>query len=768
MSDWPISRQIQRLNFVSQTVLVIVALVGIGATVWLLQVFGTFATSAQQSIVVQQTLENVVGGRVSALKYRIDGSDAYEAEIRKSFDSARERQEELRLAQKNPEVESLIVTIEGKIAEYLTALDELTALREQRSKTVARMEALGEIAASNAQALMDSSNKAGVAGAAFYAGLTLMELLEAQVLMERYLHGADGAAFETAKQDIESAKSNISRLTFLLSDEEQKKQMASVIEDLTAYWHSSEEVFEIINAEGEMEANLDKVGPSLYQDIKQLSAKIIDVQQTLAAQGTLTGWATIGCLILASVLSVIFLAINARRIINGIKTALETSVSEMKTLAEGTLDIEITNTDKETEVGDMARALLVFRESAVDAERLAKEQKAAEDRERTAEEARVKAAQLAEEAQSEQRRRERQAVIQHLTESIGMVVAAAAEGQFSNRIDVQFDDPLLSEMAGSINNMMDRVEASIAESASMLRSIADGDLTRRMSGEFNGIFRDLSDNLDRTAETLATLVTEISHQSDEVGKSAKDLNAQASELAKRAERQAAALEETSATMDEMAATAQSSADAAGRAQEVADTASQRVSAASTVVGSAVAAMGDIRAASDKIGDIVSVIDGIAYQTNLLALNASVEAARAGEAGKGFAVVASEVRALAQRSSEASQDIKTLIEENAQQISRGVSLVEDTGHTLDDIVAGVEEMSGKMNDLSASAREQASGVTDVNKSVTELDAITQQNALLADQSRTAGARLSEQTGVMRSLVQKFKIAGQDDARAFAAE
>ena len=253
-----------------------------------------------------------------------------------------------------------------------------------------------------------------------------------------------------------------------------------------------------------------------------------------------------------------------------------------------------------------------------------------------------------------------------------------------------------------------------------------------------------------------------------MGSSSDALNAQAGELARRAERQAAALEETSATMEEISESARSSAAAAERAQSVADSASGKVAQASNVVASAVAAMSGSRMAADKIGEIVSVIDGIAYQTNLLALNASVEAARAGDAGKGFAVVASEVRALAQRSGEASRDIKSLIGESADQINRGVGLVEETGRTLDVIVTSVKEMSETMHSLTLSAREQASGVGEVNRAIGELDAITQKNASLADQSRVAGARLSDQTQLMRSLVQRFRISSATPQLSIAAE
>jgi methyl-accepting chemotaxis protein len=230
---------------------------------------------------------------------------------------------------------------------------------------------------------------------------------------------------------------------------------------------------------------------------------------------------------------------------------------------------------------------------------------------------------------------------------------------------------------------------------------------------------------------------------------------QSMELARRAEQQAASLEETSAAMEEISATARSSAAGAATANGFATTATGRVDEAGRVVASAVSAMGDIRAASTRIGEIVSVIEGIAFQTNLLALNASVEAARAGSAGKGFAVVATEVRALAQRSSTASQDIKALIEESAAQVNRGVNLVEETGTTLKEIVEGVRKMAGSLGDLVTAGEEQAAGVQEVTTAISQLDVITQKNAALADRSRDLAGELKSKAEAMESLVSTFR-------------
>jgi methyl-accepting chemotaxis protein len=276
-----------------------------------------------------------------------------------------------------------------------------------------------------------------------------------------------------------------------------------------------------------------------------------------------------------------------------------------------------------------------------------------------------------------------------------------------------------------------------------------------MSGSYAGLFAELQASVNETLSTLTRVVEDIAAGCEAVTKQASQMTDQSVELARRAEQQAASLEETSAAMEEISATARSSAEGAAQANEFASRATGRVDEAGRVVASAVGAMSDIRAASTRIGEIVSVIEGIAFQTNLLALNASVEAARAGSAGKGFAVVATEVRALAQRSSTASQDIKALIDESAAQVNRGVGLVEETGSTLKEIVEGVRKMAGSLGELVTAGREQAVGVQEVTTAIAQLDVITQKNAALADQSRELAGDLKSRAEAMEGLVATFR-------------
>ncbi|MDJ0640772.1 MAG: methyl-accepting chemotaxis protein [Paracoccaceae bacterium] len=763
----PVSVQIRQLNRLSQFILIVIGLTAIIATVVLSGAFSRFAATTQETVSTQATYGSLVKARMEVFKFRLkpsqEAADAMREEMLKTIESKRQ----LNAAFTDPNMQEAIARFLQDMNLYWSTVEEAIVLQDERNVTVANMLERGDLATENLSALMQAAYDANEAGANFYAGIALRDFLKAKTSMERYLLINDPADFEAAREQVNGAKSDLSRLSFLLYDAEQRAAIDAVLAEMSDYWQSAEAVFETISTRNERYAVLDEIGPSVSNELEAISQEIANQQKALSASGKRTGQIAIGLLLFVALMSAAVLTFRARRIAYGIEEALSQSVDELKELAAGNLDLNITRSDEENEVGNIARAMIVFRDTARDAKSVEDARRAAEEREREAEMERARQADRMKAEQEEERQRERKAVIEHLTSNIGDVVASAAEGDFSNRVNATFEDPLLAKMASSINDMMDKVESGIAETVRMLECISNGDLTQRMTGEFSGIFQDLAKGLDRTSETLASLVAEITSQSGAVEDSAGELSNQAAELARRAERQAAALEETSATMEEMASSAKSSAEASAQAKAEADSTSHRVSEASTVVTSAISAMDDIRAASSSIGEIVNVIDGIAYQTNLLALNASVEAARAGEAGKGFAVVASEVRALAQRSSEASQDIKALIEQSADQINKGVGLVQDTGRTLENIVSGVESMATTMKALSTAAEEQASGVGEVNRAISELDTITQENAMLSDQNRTTGEQLSEKTEVMLSLVKRFAVSDDNAETQTAA-
>jgi methyl-accepting chemotaxis protein len=229
------------------------------------------------------------------------------------------------------------------------------------------------------------------------------------------------------------------------------------------------------------------------------------------------------------------------------------------------------------------------------------------------------------------------------------------------------------------------------------------------------------------------------------------------DLSGRTEQQASALQQTAATMEQLGTTVRHNADSAQQANRLAQGASSVAVQGGEVVGKVVSTMQAISDSSRKIGDIIGVIDGIAFQTNILALNAAVEAARAGEQGRGFAVVASEVRSLAQRSADAAKEIKALIGRSVEQVEQGTALVDQAGKTMNDIVGSIQRVSDIVAEIDSASVEQSSGISQVGQAVTQMDQSTQQNAALVEQSAAAAESLRAKAQQLVQLVAVFKLA-----------
>ena len=291
-----------------------------------------------------------------------------------------------------------------------------------------------------------------------------------------------------------------------------------------------------------------------------------------------------------------------------------------------------------------------------------------------------------------------------------------------------------------------------------LTALALGDLTHRIHTPFPAQYEPLRQNYNTALDRLSEALVEVLSVTAGIRNDAAEMNAAAEDLSRRTEGQAATLEETAAALDELTASVRSAAESAASADQSARAAHREAEESGRVVTDAVEAMGQIETSSRQISQIIGVIDEIAFQTNLLALNAGVEAARAGEAGRGFAVVASEVRALAQRSSEAAREIKTLISASSRQVENGVTLVGQAGGTLKAIVAGVNNIAEQVSALAQSSREQATGITEINSGVTMLDQVTQQNAAMVEESTAASHSLHRAAESLAALMQRFRLDG----------
>jgi methyl-accepting chemotaxis protein len=370
----------------------------------------------------------------------------------------------------------------------------------------------------------------------------------------------------------------------------------------------------------------------------------------------------------------------------------------MRILASGQNRVNVPATEDRDELGDMARAVLVFRDAAIEKERL--EAEAAEARRLAEEERQRNEAQKAEAARQ----------VAEVVDGLGRGLARLAQGDLTYRVRANWAD------------------------------------------EYVKIQQDFNNAIDQLQETLTAIV----ESTREVSNASAEISTSTSDLSQRTEEQAASLEETSASMEQIAATVRKNAESALHARDLSRTTQEIAGRGGEVVAQAVAAMALIEDSSRQISDIISVIDEIARQTNLLALNAAVEAARAGEAGRGFAVVASEVRSLAQRSSQAAKDIKDLIMSSSGQVADGVQLVNRAGGSLKDILDSIKQVADIVADIATASSEQSGGIEQINKALTQMDEVTQQNSAMVEQNAATARTLEEQAAAMDERIAGYKL------------
>jgi len=465
-----------------------------------------------------------------------------------------------------------------------------------------------------------------------------------------------------------------------------------------------------------------------------VAAEFLKLTHTVAEESK-SGFYSIAAISIAILSLVVAMTIV---VVRSITRPIARLLPTMRELARGNHDIEVADTERGDEIGEMAKAVLVFRQAGIENTRL--QAQTAEQERRS----------LREQAAAEAK------VMADLDAAVGGIVKAAMAGDFSQRVPLDGKEGTIRNLADAMNTMCETMGRVMGDLVTMLSALAEGNLTQRINGSYQGMFATLKDRANTTAETLSQTLSGIGTAVNEVTNAAAEISTSTTDLSQRTEEQAASLEETSASMEQMSATVKKNAENAQQANQLAAGAREVADRGSAVVANTVEAMSRIENSSNKITDIIGVIDEIARQINLLALNAAVEAARAGEAGRGFAVVASEVRSLAQRSSQAAKDISNLISNSSMQVKDGADLVNRTGASLNEIVESIRKVADIVADIATASTEQSTGIDQINKALSQMDEVTQQNSALVEENAATAKTLEQQAAAMTQQVAFFRL------------
>jgi len=567
-------------------------------------------------------------------------------------------------------------------------------------------------------------------------------------------------------KDIEAARAAITSYESLGVSTVEKTALNDIRSVLISYENGMQTAQKLVSggisiAELDQKIKIDD-GPAISAMDQLVQAIALE---TFNASTTVTNglaWVKRDSMIIGVVTAILFLALSIGIYLiltRGISRPANKISNSLKLLSEGNTDVDFDTLVAKSEIGEIARISNIFRDSLINNQKMAQEQKAhldeqqkmaAKQTELLDEQKQMAAEQQKSAADLAEKRKQTDA----FQDQMRFTVEAAAQGDFSKRIKANFSDPNLVDFTSSINALIEGVDTAIIKINYVVESLSESDLGNRMDGDFKGAFAVLQKALNSALETVSNTIDNVSESTERITSETLQISQASQQLSSRTEIQADTLGKTAVSLNQLTASVNSVAEGAQNANLVVAQATKLAAESGEVVLETITAMGAIQGSSQKISKIIGVIDDIAFQTNLLALNAGVEAARAGEAGRGFAVVASEVRALALRSSDAAREISDLISNSATEVTRGVTLVNSAGDFLKNITASVESISKHVEDVAISASEQASDLSEINNSIKELDEVTQQNVAMFEETAASTVSLNQEADSLLSSVSNF--------------
>jgi methyl-accepting chemotaxis protein len=601
----------------------------------------------------------------------------------------------------NAELEAGLSAIRKDMQDYSAAFEEVVKLQDKREKLTAKVTEFGPWTSIALNDVMRSAWRQNDMELMHQTAMALEALNRSLYFSERFASGNTISAYDTAQSALVEAAALNKAAMDSTRIELQRMRLDGAGQLMQNYTVRLAEVKDVMEASNEISQNqMNGLATKIASGFQNLQAKVTDAQQTLdtTAENTVSS-ATAATLVISGLLIVIGLVLS---FVIGlmISVAVRKMAQAMERLAQGDDTVAIEGAEHRHELGAMARSLKVFQQTG--------------------------RAKLLGEANAERSR------------------LAAEEERLRQEAERLSDAQVMEHAFQQISVGLD--------------ALSNGDLTVRV-GQVDARYSRIRDHFNRSVSSLEEALGSVIGSVGIIRSGLSEIASASDDLARRTEQQAASLEQTVAALGEVTRGVNGTAEGANQASSVVSEARANAERGGEIVSRAIRAMTEIQGSSAKIGNIIGVIDEIAFQTNLLALNAGVEAARAGEAGKGFAVVAQEVRELAQRSANAAKEIKTLISTSSSQVENGVNLVSESGSALEEIVRQVVTMSSTVTSIAISARDQATSLREVSAAGDQMDKVTQQNAAMVEQTTAAAQNLALETEHLGEMVRRFKVNGR---------
>lgn len=647
-------------------------------------------TAGAISVDAADISRETVAARFNVTQYRLSG--AREDGERALHFMEETREDAARLAAMGIlSADQMLALTERQIAEMSAYMD----IHDQRMGLTDSIQALGIEHRRNIGRLVEMLEGRASEGAAFLALRASDNFLVTRVRVDRFIGGMPESELDTATAPFDATLASLDRLSPGMLTAEERALLNTIQRGLAEFWSVTREFREVELQSREHYAALDTTTRELTTQIGLVQSEAATLSQSLNTHAQTLISSTVFSILAAVVFVAVLGAAVAAFLSLNLSRRLKSIVDQTTMLANGNLDAVITGTDGTGDLSQIAQALDIFKENAV------------ERRRSEAERVRMET-EIAEKREEDIRRQTR--VVSELQEGMTRL----AEGELTHSIASPANNPFPPEY--------DELRAS-----------------------FNTVASKLAETMSRIVDVAG----QVRGGSEEITSAAQD-------LAGRAETQAATLEQSAAALNELTESVRSTASLAKDAETATQDNRKTAQDGAEIVSNAITAMHKIEKSSEQITRIIGVIDDIAFQTNLLALNAGVEAARAGEAGRGFAVVASEVRGLAQRASESAREIKSLISESSQQVEAGSALVSRTGDSLEQILQKARVVSEQVSAIAVAAADQSGALGEINAGVNQLDQVTQQNAAVAEETNAAAGSLQQQSNILLTELSSFRF------------